>query len=95
MSASNAAANAEHMARVNQLQNCMGGGGSGAHRRCNIYALVAIGQNNANVSSNCGLHGPRWQNDYSAHYNWCRNVPKHAARGETDARMQQLRACAP
>ena len=78
------------------LQTCTGSGWPDPiARRCNIYAIVAMGQNEANQSSNCGFGGPRWQSDYAAHFNWCRGVPQHVARGERNARTSQLEACAP
>jgi hypothetical protein len=92
-----AARDRETNARNRQLEQCRvaqaprppaGGGG-----RCARYAQEAVDQNAENRRLNCGLRGPRWQNDFVRHRNWCRTVNRAASRNETDARNRQLQQC--
>jgi hypothetical protein len=37
--------------------------------------------------------GPRWNEDYRAHYDWCRGVDRRAADDERNARSRSLERC--
>lgn len=91
-----AAADGETKARSEDLKKCTGSlWPAGSHRRCNIYALVAVAQNEANEKAYCGYSGARWRSEYSNHYGWCIQVGKNMADQESEARRLELMACAP
>ncbi|HFC04107.1 MAG TPA: hypothetical protein ENJ55_00260 [Rhizobiales bacterium] len=60
---------------------------------CAGYASTAVSQNRLARRLNCRLRGPRWQNNYARHKNWCKRVSRAASRAETRARQRQLIAC--
>jgi hypothetical protein len=60
---------------------------------CRNYAQTAVDQNAENGRLNCGFSGPRWQDNFNRHRNWCRTVGRGARQAETDARNQQLAQC--
>ena len=60
---------------------------------CKDYALEANAKQLANVVLQCHLSGPRWQEDFSSHFNWCLNSPPIAATSETKARRAGIKEC--
>jgi hypothetical protein len=63
--------------------------------RCDIYATVAVAQQNANERQACHLGGNRWVANYAFHYKWCIASSSTAAKQETAARQQMLDSCKP
>ncbi|HTR85125.1 MAG TPA: hypothetical protein VMI56_11655 [Reyranella sp.] len=62
---------------------------------CREYAVSAIRQvhlMHEHPACNRG-NGPRWSDDWNAHYEWCRGVSFEALAIERDARTNWLRAC--
>jgi len=64
------------------------------NRRCDIYARLAVAQNEANVINHCGLSGNRWVSDYAYHYNYCVSVQANVTAPESSTRTNMLNACA-
>lgn len=65
---------------------------------CQDYARTAVAQNEENLRKQCGFTGPRWQSNFNAHLNWCRNIPNKdfAIVGlERQARAEMLKRCLP
>ena len=62
---------------------------------CRAYAQAAVAANRQNQSRGCGFSGPRWQNDFNAHFQWCLSVGIDRPRAEAQARADQLAHCAP
>jgi hypothetical protein len=62
---------------------------------CSIYARIATHYAEMNLTRGCGLSGPRWSNDYAAHYKWCFGAPPALAASETRARREELLAKCP
>lgn len=62
---------------------------------CKQYAATAMMMISQAKKVNCqSLAGPRWLNDYNAHYNWCMTgVPKNLLQSENNARISELAAC--
>ena len=65
---------------------------SGAN--CDWYARTALKQQQENEQRGCGLKGPEWNWDLSAHTNWCRGVPPDLWKKQAQLREQQLSSCA-
>ena len=63
-------------------------------KRCDVYARIAIAQQDANVANQCSFDGARWVSRYDHHYDWCLAVAVDATRSETDARQRLLDDCA-
>jgi len=64
-------------------------------KRCDVYARLAIAQNEANRASNCGFTGGRWDSRYDIHYGWCASVPSATAQMESQERLRLLNQCTP
>ncbi len=80
--------------RVKMLMQCKGVQFPvGADKWCNIYSILAIGQNVANISSQCGLDGPEWNSDYGYHYRWCVKAPKNNSVAGMNLRRDALKKC--
>lgn len=62
---------------------------------CNHYATVAMATIKKASGLTCALlQGPRWVNNYNAHYNWCMSAQAPLARfNETVARNLELKKC--
>lgn len=60
---------------------------------CRAYAENAIGQHAENLRLNCGFTGPRWNNNFGRHRNWCTTVGDAARARENNARGRQLEQC--
>lgn len=60
---------------------------------CAQYAKTAIAQQLENLSSNCGLSGPRWSAEYNHHYDWCIRVSGAQSQSETLRRAIDLQNC--
>jgi hypothetical protein len=62
---------------------------------CQNYARKAVAEfYQASRAPECGEHsGPRWHNDFTAHFNWCLSSSIDSIRSETDARQKVLKAC--
>lgn len=94
LSASDKAAENENISRIGQLAKCAKiQFPVGADKRCNIYSIVAIGQNEANLSTGCELSGPGWSANYSRHYSWCIKASQDSAAAQIRARQQALDKC--
>ena len=52
----------EQRERANALERC---------QFCASYADTAVDQENENRNFQCGLTGPQWNGNRSAHLNWC------------------------
>lgn len=87
-------ADQETATRVKKLLECGVKFPPGADKRCNIYAHIAVAQNEANQAIGCNLSGSRWNSDYNRHYQWCLQVDEDIAKSEMMARMNQLTQCA-
>lgn len=68
---------------------------SGDRKRCNIYAQIAVAQNQSNLSNRCSFSGGRWNASFAYHFRWCMTVTGEQSRGETKARQALLDRCAP
>ncbi len=91
LNASNESAENENLARIVQLAKCQVKIlPVGADSWCNIYSRVSIGQNMANLSTQCGFSGPSWSSDYGQHYRWCSGVSQERANSQITARQNQL-----
>ena len=66
---------------------------SAVSERCSYYAKIAVEQYELSRAHDCGGGGPRWQDDYEAHYGWCLIVSKAEARGEHKLREERLLHC--
>jgi hypothetical protein len=62
-------------------------------RRCDIYAAVAVAQNEANQRNACAFSGGRWSSEFANHYSWCLNVTRPNSAAETSARQELLDKC--
>ena len=69
------------------------GGAGGKAETCADYARRAVSASNQNLSQGCGLAGPRWTDDFQAHYSWCMRVPRDSASAETQARSVDIARC--
>lgn len=80
--------------RVDMLLQCSGVQyPAGADKWCNIYSILAVGQNTANLETSCGLSGPEWRSDYAYHYSWCVKVPKLSSMSGMNLRRDALMKC--
>jgi len=61
---------------------------------CGAYAAAAVAQNQQNVNFHCGFSGPRWSNNYNAHFSWCKTANMAALTAEDKARNDMLAQCA-
>ena len=68
---------------------------SHTNARCDIYARIAVAQNEAAAANNCSAAGGRWNSDYQYHYQWCLAVPGSSTIEETTQRQYVLTQCAP
>ena len=68
-----------------------------SHEFCEDYARSAVNQaKDAARHERCRYlfkEGPRWNEDYRPHYDWCRGVDRHAADDERRARRRSLDRC--
>jgi|GEM_PF-4410706 len=64
-------------------------------RRCNVYATIAVAQNQSNQANSCAFSGNRWDSRPQYHLSWCMTTPADVVRGETLARQTMLDQCAP
>ena len=90
---SQSVADRETAARVEELLKCGVKFPAGANKWSNIYAHVAVAQNEANKAAGCNLSGSRWSSDYNHHYQWCLKVDRNIAKAEMTERMNQLAQC--
>jgi subtilase family protein len=60
---------------------------------CQAYAAEADEMQKKNVAYHCGLDGPRWQNNFPAHFSWCLISTPQVAAAETSARQVAIRDC--
>lgn len=44
------------------------------YENCSNYAHTAVDDQYTNARRHCGYSGPRWNNDFNAHYRWCQAV---------------------
>jgi hypothetical protein len=65
-----------------------------AVRRSDIYARIAIAQNEANLANRCGFTGGRWTSNYQTHFSWCQAVSDADSKAETAERQRMLDECA-
>jgi len=67
-------------------------------RFCEEYAQTAVHQfHDAEHHERCGgflRDTSRWQPDFRAHFDWCRNVRREQAEEQRDARTRALDECA-
>ena len=67
------------------------------HEFCEDYAHDAVRQaKDAARHERCRYlfkEGPRWNEDYRPHYDWCRGVDRHQADEERNARRRSLERC--
>jgi hypothetical protein len=59
---------------------------------CEDYAREAVELSRRAEQLNCGFEGPRWSDNRGGHFTWCLIAPR-LARGENDARREQLEQC--
>jgi hypothetical protein len=59
---------------------------------CEDYAREAVDLARRAEQLNCGFEGPRWSDNRGGHLTWCLIAPR-LARGENDARRDQLAQC--
>lgn len=64
-------------------------------KRCNVYAAIAVAQNQSNLTNHCSFSGSRWDSRFQYHLDWCMTVPGDEVRGETLVRQSMLDQCAP
>jgi len=60
---------------------------------CETYAREAVRQSDICQNSNCPCRGKPWSQDYTVHYNWCRNARADLARQVNAIRRRQLARC--
>jgi hypothetical protein len=60
---------------------------------CERYGREAVAQFHDMRARSCGHSGPRWQDNYDAHFNWCLTAAEVDRGGEAGARRKQLRDC--
>ena len=60
---------------------------------CADYARAAIAANAQNESQGCRLDGPRWSDDFQAHYTWCMGTRRDDVNVETQARAAGIAQC--
>jgi hypothetical protein len=83
----------EDSARQESLVSCVSGRYKAAVVSCHMYAQRAVEQNRVNEQMACGFTGPRWQNNYDAHYAWCTQRNEGALRFEDEGRRLQIKQC--
>lgn len=68
---------------------------TGAHAaaNCDMYAKLAMQQQQEAAESKCGFTGPQWSPDMKAHISWCGGVGPDQWKAELQARQQKLDAC--
>ncbi len=76
--------------RVNELRICRG---EPKAVGCREYAINANSSQNSNLSAHCGFTGPRWQNNFDAHFSWCLPTPAEVANHEFNIRFAMLGVC--
>jgi hypothetical protein len=62
-------------------------------RRCDVYAAVAVAQNEANQRNACAFSGGRWNSEFNDHFSWCLSVAGSDSATETRARQELLDKC--
>ncbi len=60
---------------------------------CELYALIAAVQADANDRNRCGYRGPQWSNNMEPHFRWCRFASRSDLSREQFSRSQQLQDC--
>jgi hypothetical protein len=67
-----------------------------ANLNCDAYAGAAVAQNQQNENFKCGFTGAAWNNDFSAHRNWCLSATTTMQNltAEDNVRKQALAQCA-
>ena len=60
---------------------------------CADYARAAVAANAQNTAQNCHLAGPRWSDDFQAHYTWCMGTHRDDVAAETAARNADVAQC--
>jgi hypothetical protein len=58
---------------------------------CRVYARLAVAAMTENTKLACGLSGPRWSNDPSAHFGWCMQ-PATSDTARTDSKSREVPA---
>ncbi|MGK7898797.1 MAG: hypothetical protein AB4372_35580 [Xenococcus sp. (in: cyanobacteria)] len=86
-------ADRETEVRVEELLKCGIQFPAGADKWSNIYAHVAVAQNEANKAAGCNLSGSQWSSDYNYHYQWCLKADRNIAKAEMTERMNRLAQC--
>ncbi len=64
-----------------------------ADNRCRGYANQAVAQQRQNQARGCGYTGPEWQNNYQAHFDWCRRTDWSQVQAQATRRDQALQRC--
>lgn len=65
----------------------------GKRASCEVYARIAQVQADANDRFRCGFRGPKWNNDVSRHFRWCRWASRRDLAEEQRSRADQLQDC--
>jgi|SRR6185503_3699006 len=63
-------------------------------KKCDMYATLAVAQNELNLKHGCGLTGGRWNSQFDDHYNWCVEQTEDTPDVETAERQKSLNVCA-
>lgn len=65
-----------------------------AQANCEMYAKLAIQQQQENETSGCAFAGKEWSADLKGHLDWCGGVAPDQWKAELQKRQQALAACA-
>ena len=60
---------------------------------CADYARQAVAAADQTMRLGCNLHGPRWTDDFQAHFSWCMGTRRDDVARETQARAASLAQC--
>ena len=71
----------------------VGAATSASAQDCSWYARKALEQQKRNTEERCGLKGPEWNLDVSAHLAWCRGVSPQEWQRQAQLRDQLLSKC--
>jgi hypothetical protein len=60
---------------------------------CRQYANNAVSQHRQNLQHKCGYGGPRWQDNFDNHYNWCLTASIKRTKAEDKSRQNDVETC--